>query len=223
MERVVDAGGVRLAYRTYGDPAAAPMVLLHGGGTDRSAWDCVTGDFARDHHVHAVDLRGHGGSDRAPAYSFELMRDDVVAFLKALELRGVTLVGHSMGGVVAYLVAAAVPDRVAALVIEEAPPPSPMGFPVPDHPVRGPIVHQLNEPDPAWWSTAAAIACPVLVVAGGDPSFLPQDLITEMAQRFPHGTLVTIPVGHLVHQEAPTEFVAAVHHFVGTSGAISAS
>jgi len=125
------------------------MVLLHGGGADGSAWGPVVDELAVDWLVYVVDLRGHGASARTPAYSFELMRDDIAGPLQALDLRDVTLVGHSMDGIVAYLVAADLADPVTGLVMEEAPPPSPMGFPVPDHPVRGPIVSQLNELPPA--------------------------------------------------------------------------
>jgi len=179
------------------------MVLLHGGGADGSAWGPVVDELAVDWLVYVVDLRGHGASARTPAYSFELMRDDIAGPLQALDLRDVTLVGHSMDGIVAYLVAADLADPVTGLVMEEAPPPSPMGFPVPDHPVRGPIVSQLNEPDPTWWESLSTIACPALVVAGGQPSFLPQELLAAMAERLPRGELVTIPVGHRVHEQAP--------------------
>ncbi|BCJ74393.1 hypothetical protein CS0771_39370 [Catellatospora sp. IY07-71] len=174
-------GGVTLAYQVHGAPGAAPMVLLHGGNADGSAWDAVVGGLAESWHVYVLDLRGHGASDRPGSYSFELMRDDVIGFLDALSLSGVALVA-----------------------------PEPMGFTVPEHEIRGPIVRQLNAPDPAWRDAVAAITCPVVVIGGGPASFLPQNRIAAMAARFPRGGLVTIPVGHHVHRDAPDAFLEAV-------------
>jgi pimeloyl-ACP methyl ester carboxylesterase len=209
-DRKLVTGGVTLAYRVRGPAGATPMVLLHGGNADGHAWDAVLGGLAESRRVYALDLRGHGASDHPGHYSFELMRDDVTGFLDALGLTGVTLVGHSMGGVVAHLAAHARPELVSALVLVETPPPDPMGFTVPDHEVRGPIVRQLNAPDPAWWDAIAAITCPAVVIAGGPASFLPQDRIAAMAARFPQGRLITIPAGHHLHRDAPEAFLHAV-------------
>ncbi|GIG00414.1 alpha/beta fold hydrolase [Catellatospora citrea] len=209
-DQIIDVGGVRLAYRVLGPPAAPPVVLLHGGSADSSAWADIAPALAADHRVYAVDLRGHGASERTDRYSFELLRDDVVGFLDVLDLRDVTLVGHSMGGVAAYLVAYARPERVSGLVLEETPPPEPMGLKVPRHEIRRHIVGQLNAPDPAWWDAVDAVTCPVLTLRGGPSSFLPQDRIAAMAARFPHGRLVTIPVGHCIHRDAPDAFLDAV-------------
>jgi 3-oxoadipate enol-lactonase len=176
-----------------------------------STWDTVAADPSRDHRVYALDLRGHGESEHTAEYSFELMRDDVCAFANKLDLTDVTLVGHSMGGVVAYLSANKLSDRISYLVLEETPPPFPMGFPVPeDSPVRTPIVKQLNDPDPQWWQHIADIKAKTLIIGGGEKSFLPQHLIAQMAQRFPDGRLVTILVGHAVHAQVPAEFVNAL-------------
>jgi 3-oxoadipate enol-lactonase len=135
------------------------------------------------------------------------------------------LVGHSLGGLVALLVTLAAPDRVAALVLEETPPPVPLGIPVPtglpdsapfyDREIRPFVLATLNAPDPGWWAGLSAIAVPVLVVAGGPDSFLPQDAMAEMAARIPAGELTTIPAGHLVHPNAPGAFADAVETFLG--------
>ncbi|MFD1536383.1 alpha/beta fold hydrolase [Nonomuraea guangzhouensis] len=61
---LIDVGGVRLAYRTWGDPSAQPIILLHGLGSDGSTWDETAGDLADLWHLYAPDLRGHG---RIPA------------------------------------------------------------------------------------------------------------------------------------------------------------
>ncbi|MFG3055252.1 alpha/beta fold hydrolase [Kitasatospora sp. NPDC048239] len=114
----VDLGELRLAYRVHGAAGAPPLLLLHALGERGADWDGVLPQLAPHHRVYALDLRGHGGSDRPARYGLELMRDDVVAFLDALGLARVDLVGHSMGGVVAYLLAQSHPERVGRLVLE---------------------------------------------------------------------------------------------------------
>ncbi|MGH3304718.1 MAG: alpha/beta fold hydrolase [Streptosporangiaceae bacterium] len=68
------------------------------------------------------------------AYSFELMRDDVLDFLDALGLQRVVLIGHSMGGSVALLLAEEHPDRMDRLIVENTPDPFAGGAPVPVRP-----------------------------------------------------------------------------------------
>jgi pimeloyl-ACP methyl ester carboxylesterase len=227
-----DAAGVRLCYDVYGAPHAPPMVLLHGLGGDRSTWAEVAPALATGRRVHALDLRGHGNSDRPGRYSFELMRDDVVAFIDALDVRGVALVGHSMGGVVAWLVARQRQAGLSHLVVEDSPPPR-VGMPavplrdrprenVRPHETVGfdwraveAIVGQLNNPDPAWWIDAAAITTPTLVIAGGPASHVPQDLLLRISAALPDGRLVTIPAGHHIHRTRPADFLAVVNDFLG--------
>ncbi|MET9919301.1 alpha/beta fold hydrolase [Streptomyces sp. NPDC006435] len=221
--RSVDVGGVRLAYRVSGPPDAAPLVLLHALGENAGDWDAVAPVLARDHRVHALDLRGHGRSDRPGDYSLELMRADVSGFLEALGLDRVDLVGHSMGGVVAYLLAGRHPRRVGRLVLEDVPVPLPREPTVPTRPdddldfdwavvpaVRG----QIDRPDPRWPGLLGRITAETLVVAGGPLSHVPQDGVAELARRVPGGRLVTIPVGHLVHHAAPEEFTGTVAAFL---------
>jgi pimeloyl-ACP methyl ester carboxylesterase len=226
MTEYVDTGRVRLACRTLPGPAdAVPMVLLHGGGDDGSTWDDLAPRFAKERSVHVPDLRGMGLSERSGPYGMTVFRDDLTALLDRLGLDRVILVGHSLGGFTGLLTTLAEPDRVAALVLEECPPPVPLGIPIPTElPESAPFYHRevrpsvlaaLNAPDPAWWAGLAGINVPVLVVAGGPDSFLPQDAMAEMAERFPAGEFTTIPVGHSVHPNAPNSFADAVETFLG--------
>ncbi|MFF4380777.1 alpha/beta fold hydrolase [Kitasatospora sp. NPDC001547] len=220
----VDLPEVTLAYRESGRTGGPPLVLLHALGERAADWDTVLPDLAPGHHVYALDLRGHGDSARTASYSVEAMRDDVLAFLDALGLARVDLVGHSMGGVVAYLLAQAAPERIDRLVLEDiaALYPRPAG-PLPEEP--DPAVHfdwamvravkaQFDDPDPAWREGLARITARTLAVAGGPTSHVPQERIAELARRIPDCRLVTVEAGHLVHGARPAEFVAAVAPFL---------
>jgi 3-oxoadipate enol-lactonase len=100
-------------------------MLLHALRERASTWTPVMARFAGRYGAFAVDLRGHGRSDWPGTYSFHLMRDDVVALIECLGLRKVTLVGHSMGGTVAYLVAMTRPGQVGGPIIDDVPCPIP--------------------------------------------------------------------------------------------------
>ena len=133
--RLVQANGIRLAYRESGPISAPPLLLLHALGENSADWDQVAATLTDSWHVYALDLRGHGRSDWPGTYTLALLRDDVLAFLDALKLPQVTVIGHSMGGAAAYLVAMRQPERVRRLVLEEPAPPWPR---VPPSQVRPP-------------------------------------------------------------------------------------
>ncbi|MFF4229737.1 alpha/beta fold hydrolase [Streptomyces sp. NPDC001820] len=102
-QRSVDVGGVWLTYQVSGPPDAPPLVLLHALGEDATDWEAVVPALARRRRVYALDLRGHGRSEWPGDYSLELMQADVLRFMDARGLGSVDLIGHSMGGIAAYL------------------------------------------------------------------------------------------------------------------------
>jgi len=223
--RSVDVDGLKLAYRVAGDTTAPPMLLLHALGEDERDWHTVLPRLAETHRVYALDMRGHGASDFPGRYSFELMRDDVIGFLEAVGVDHCVLIGHSMGGTVSFLVAEAAPHRLTHLILEDTPPPKPGAskrarrvrpdLPMPfDFNVVNAIIDQLNDPDPAWWDRTDVIDVPTLVIGGGPDSHVPQHLLTELVDRMPDATIVTIAAGHHVHTGQPEEFLAAVRDFL---------
>jgi non-heme chloroperoxidase len=98
--------GVTLQYVAQGEAQAPVIVLLHGAGDSWHSWELVLPQLPSRFRCYALTLRGHGLSDHpASGYSRADFAADVRAFLAKLDLRGVTLVGHSLGSFVAQEVA----------------------------------------------------------------------------------------------------------------------
>ncbi|MBA2418051.1 MAG: alpha/beta fold hydrolase [Nocardioidaceae bacterium] len=210
-----------------GDPGAPAMVMLHALGEHAASWDTVAPRFATRFRVVALDLRGHGASDWPGTYSFELMRDDVIGVLDDLDLHELVLVGHSMGGTVAYLVAQAQPSRITRLVVEDAPPPFARTRPVPPRPagelsfdwaVVPAIIEEVNDPSLRWWTHLPDITAPTLLIGGGSTSHIPQEKFVDVARVVPRCTLITIPAGHDIHESEPDAFSEVVLDWLGADG-----
>src|SRR5919202_636002 len=116
--------GLRLRYLEWGEPRSEPMVLIHGFSSTAEAWASVGEALAAEYHVIAPDLRGHGESEWDPQerYSDDQFARDVRTLVQQLGLRPFTLIGHSMGGAVAFTYAATYPQDVQRLVIEDSAP-----------------------------------------------------------------------------------------------------
>ena len=227
VDRTISLANLTFHYREGGDVNAPPLVLLHALGTNAQDWDEIALTLAERYHVFALDKRGHGESARPGVYSFELMRDDLKAFVDALSLGRFTLIGHSMGGTVSFLFAEKWPDRIERLVIEDTPPPFVNGpaFEEPPDEAPGPvpfdwqmlksIVRQLKNPDPCWWNDLPTITAPTLIIGGGSTSHVPQEKLVEVARLIPNCQLVTIEgSGHAVHQNSPSKYKDLLRDFL---------
>ena len=112
----IDLNGARHHYVSKGE--GPPVVLVHGLGGTLHAWHGVIENLSLHHHVVALDLRGHGRSERGGGdLTIPQLGDDVAALIDALELPAVTLVGHSLGTLVAQRLAVARPELVDNLVL----------------------------------------------------------------------------------------------------------
>ncbi|MSQ30655.1 MAG: alpha/beta hydrolase [Dehalococcoidia bacterium] len=96
--RVVN--GVRLHFLEWGDPAAPPILLVHGGGQTAHSWDLVSLALASRFHVVAMDMRGHGDSEwpRDGEMATRAIGEDIAALAADLELDRPVIAGHSLGG-----------------------------------------------------------------------------------------------------------------------------
>lgn len=110
--------GVRLRYAEQGHPSAETIILLHGFTDSWFSYSRVLPALAARYHVYALDLRGHGESDRPESgYKLNDFAADVLAFMDEKGLKRANIVGHSMGSFVAQRVALAAPERVERLVL----------------------------------------------------------------------------------------------------------
>jgi pimeloyl-ACP methyl ester carboxylesterase/tetratricopeptide (TPR) repeat protein len=112
------ANGVRLRYAQRGPADGTPIVMLHGYSDSWFSFSRVLPLLPGDMRIIAVDQRGHGDSDRpAAGYSMDDLARDAIQLMDALNVERATVVGHSMGSLVARRVAALAPARVARLVL----------------------------------------------------------------------------------------------------------
>jgi pimeloyl-ACP methyl ester carboxylesterase len=119
--RFVDLHGYRMAYREWGEAVAEQaVVLVHGITSSSLSWVRVAPRLATRRRVIAVDLKGHGDSDRPrTGYQLSDQADEVAGLCKVLGLSEVSLIGHSWGGGIALLLATSGDLAVQKLVLED--------------------------------------------------------------------------------------------------------
>jgi pimeloyl-ACP methyl ester carboxylesterase len=119
---------LRLHYVDWGNPDKPPLLLVHGGRDHCRNWDWVAEALRDEWHVIAPDLRGHGDSQWSTDGSYTLAGYvyDLAQLIHQQRLAPVTIIAHSLGGVVALRYAGVYPETVARLVAIEGlgPPPA---------------------------------------------------------------------------------------------------
>lgn len=116
--RYVEAGGVRFAYRDLGPRTGTPVVMLNHLGATLDNFDPrVVDGLASKHRVVALDNRGVGGSSGSVPRDIAAMARDAVAFIRAMGLEQVDLLGFSMGGFVAQQIVLSEPKLVRRLIL----------------------------------------------------------------------------------------------------------
>ena len=118
-DRFYESQGLRLHYADWGNEAAPPLLLIHGGRDHCRSWDAVARELQPHFHVMAPDLRGHGDSDWAKGSSYSLSDYvyDLTCLVRSASARQMAIVGHSMGGIIGLMYAGAYPDRVSHLAV----------------------------------------------------------------------------------------------------------
>lgn len=97
-----------------------PLLIIHGFLGSSDNWKTFAGQYAeKGYAVHVLDMRNHGRSPHSDEFSYELMASDVVEYCQKNQLSSVEIIGHSMGGKVAMLVASENPDLVEKLIVAD--------------------------------------------------------------------------------------------------------
>ncbi len=124
--RVSLSTGVTLQVAFGGPVDGVPVILLHGFPESHRTWRHVAPDLAHDHRVIVPDQRGFGGSDKPQCvehYRVEETVCDIFALADTFGIDRFTLVGHDWGGAISWTAALRHPERLARLVIVNAPHP----------------------------------------------------------------------------------------------------
>ncbi|MFI5777262.1 alpha/beta fold hydrolase [Nocardia sp. NPDC051570] len=247
----VPLDGVVIAYRDSG-PATVehprsdiPVVLVHGMGGDGHTWDHFARRLIRrGRRVIIPDLRGHGRSAHTASYRFDEFGADVLRLCERLELTGVDLVGHSLGGYVVSYVAIERPELVRRLVIEEQPLPLRSGdeqltltrrLPTPpelwhattsllrhpravlafDRSMTRTALEQFRKPNPEWWERLSEITAPTLMLCGGPGGMVDPEKLEMFRTSVADCVVEAFTCGHSIHRDRYREFSAAVLPFLG--------
>lgn len=125
--KFITVNGLQIHYLDWGNSGKQPLILLHGIARMAHAFDHVAPHLAQNHHVIAVDMRGHGDSawHAGGAYLVEDYASDIEALMEQLQLHKVVLWGASTGGRVAQRVAGRHPDLISAVIVEDVGPERP--------------------------------------------------------------------------------------------------
>lgn len=113
---------VTLFHRDLGGAGRPTLVILHGLLGSSRNWQTAGRDLAASYHVCAVDLRNHGASPHADEMTYAAMVEDVIRWMDAQGIAQATVLGHSMGGKVAMVLACQYPQRVTRLIVVDIAP-----------------------------------------------------------------------------------------------------
>lgn len=110
--------GIRLAYVEMGEAGGTPVLLLHGFTDSARSWSLITPHLAGGFRLIALDLRGHGRSDKPEGcYTIPEMAHDIRLFLAEIGIANAHVVGHSLGGRLAQALAERWPQMVGKIVL----------------------------------------------------------------------------------------------------------
>jgi len=117
----MSVNGLDLHYLDWGNVGAPPVVCVHGYTSSAEAFNALARQFHDRFHIVAPDVRGHGKSAWSPegAYQYRDQVGDLAGLVDQLGLARFTLIGTSMGGIIAMAFAAAQAARLAGLVIND--------------------------------------------------------------------------------------------------------
>ena len=123
LNDIVHVNGAKVAYTSAGS-RGTPVVLVHGGASDRTDWTETIPILAASHRVFAPDLIGFGESSRLDInYTMRDFSDFLSGFMDAVGIESAFMVGHSLGGRACLELAREAPERVSKMLLV-----APLGF-----------------------------------------------------------------------------------------------
>jgi len=118
MQQLTLRNDIKINFVMQGDKSGIPVIFLHGYVDSWRSYVGVLSEFSRTRCAVALDLRGHGDSDKPRRnYSIEDFMQDIIMFMDALGYKRADIVGHSMGSFIAQALAANYPEYVERLVL----------------------------------------------------------------------------------------------------------
>ena len=116
-EKYLTVEGMKIHYVVRG--AGSPLLLLHGAAHLLETWDLNIRSLSEHYQVYAMDLPGHGLSDKpGVAYDMSFFTECALGFMRALGIERASLIGHSMGGQICLNIAINFPEKVDSLILE---------------------------------------------------------------------------------------------------------
>jgi len=174
--------GVKLGYTESGS-GSPPVVLVHGWTCDHTYFGPQQEYLSKRHRVVAVDLRGHGSSDKPDGgYPISGFADDVAWVSRELGLKKPIVIGHSMGGMTALELAVRHPDLPGAIVVCD----SPMAMPAALAENLGGLTAQLRTPN--WRPVHRGFISDALFLPTDDPK-RKEKILADMTSAPDHVTL----------------------------------
>jgi pimeloyl-ACP methyl ester carboxylesterase len=155
----IQSNGVKIYVREAGQGETALVFLHYWGGSSRT-WHNVTDALSDQFRTIATDLRGWGESDAGDgSYDVSTLANDTQGVIDALDLKRYVLVGHSMGGKVAQLIASRRPEGLVGVVLVAPGAPSPSSFPLEK---REQMSHAYDSRESIVWSVENVLTAKAL-------------------------------------------------------------
>jgi len=118
-EKYITVGGMNIRYAVRG--AGPPLLLIHGFCEFLETWDLNLRALSEHHRVYAMDLPGHGLSDKPYLdYTISFFTDFIIDFMWALGIDRPSIVGHSFGGAIGISIAVGFPEKMDRLILESS-------------------------------------------------------------------------------------------------------